>query len=212
MRFLPFPLPALGAALPDLAIGAVFLIAWVAPGTFARNIVPTLMLTMLLEFIIIHSSSFLGSVALGTGRLKRSARMVLFLCLFYTVFVAAFAAAFKTWWPLVSFWVLTGNRLLGLVLGQAPGGEARIFMQRSWAIGVLFYLLFVFVTTLLPIPALGVTGEFRRGIPGSGLWVSEPWRVVAFGFMYFTAVGVSELFNHRWLPASGLPKTSSVTG
>jgi len=203
MRFLPFA--AFGAALPDLAIGIVFLVGWIAPGTFPGNIVPTLMLTMLLEFIIIHSSALLGNVALARGGFRASWRTVLMLCLMYTLFVAGFAAGFKTWWPLASFWVLTMNRLLGLALGQPPEGQARIFMQRTWAVGVMFYLLFVFVTTLLPIPPLGIRGEFRDGIPGSGLWVSQPWRVVAFGFMYFTAVGISELFSHRWLPENGLP-------
>jgi len=37
-----------------------------------------------------------------------------------------------------------------------------------------------------------------EGLPSSGLWVSEPNRVVAAAFLYFTARGVSELVGHRW--------------
>ena len=206
MRLLPPSLAAVGASLPDLILGAVFLIAWVAPQSFDSPVIPALMLTMLLEFIIVHSSGFLGTTALAAGSWRRAIRLLVVLVGFYSLFVLGFALAFKTWWPLVSFWGLTVNRLLGLMMGQAPTGEARLFLQRSWAVTAIFYLVFAGLTVMLPIPALGVTGAFREGIPGSGLWVSEPHRVLAFGFLYFTAVGISELFSHRWLPASGLPK------
>ncbi len=51
------------------------------------------------------------------------------------------------------------------------------------------------------IAAATITSAVRADLdlPGSGIWISQPWRFFAFGFLYFTATGISELFGHRWL-------------
>ena len=41
-------------------------------------------------------------------------------------------------------------------------------------------------------------------LTGEGLWIDQPWRVVAFGFFYFLAVSLSELSDHRGF-AAGVP-------
>lgn len=66
---------------------------------------------------------------------------------------------------------------------------------------LMLTMLLAFFTTLVPMPALGITPEVVAGqhLPGSGLWVDQPQRVIAFGFLYFAAVGVSELYGHAWL-------------
>jgi hypothetical protein len=196
----PF-LPTILAAAPDLGLAAVFLFAWLAPVELPDGIVGGLTLVMLLEFIIVHSSGFMGGILLGEAPRQRKAMLVLGLSAFYTLFVGGFALAYKTWWPLASFWGLQANRMLGVLIGQSPGGEERIFLARTWVAGVLFYLGGVFLTTLLPVPPLGLTSDVvgGQGLPGGGLWVDEPHRVVAFGFLYFAATGISELHGHRWL-------------
>ena len=94
--------------------------------------------------------------------------------------------AFRAWWPFVAFWVLTFNRLSGLVLGQAPSGEEKQLIQRGWGASVLFYLLGAGVATLLPIPAWGITAEVAAAqeFTASGLWIDEPQRVIVFGVVY----------------------------
>jgi hypothetical protein len=194
-------LPALFAAAPDLGLAAVFLLVWIAPGMAPAGTLEWLMLVMLLEFIIVHSSAFMGTVMFGTGTRAQKLMRVLGLSAFYTLFVGGFALAFKTWWPLASFWGLQVNRMLGVLVGQPPRGGERAFMGRTWAAGALFYLGGVFATVLLPVPRLGLTREFVSGesLPGSGQWVDEPHRLVAFGFLYFAATAISELYGHRWI-------------
>jgi hypothetical protein len=199
---------SLVAALPDLALAGVFFTTWVAPDTLGQKMVAYLMLMMLLEFIIIHSSAVMGLVAFARERSRRRAGAIVGLGLFYSLFVAVFGLAFKTWWPFVAFWVLTANRLLGVLVGQAPEGEERALIQGGWAVTCVAYLVFVFATTLLPIPTLGITDAVvaRQDLPGSGLWVDEPHRVVAFGFFYFATVGWSELFIRAWFrPPTAAP-------
>jgi hypothetical protein len=31
-----------------------------------------------------------------------------------------------------------------------------------------------------------------------GLWVDEPYRMMAFGFFYFAVIGLAELFSYKW--------------
>ncbi len=164
------------------------------------------MLVMLLEFIIVHSSAFMGQALLAKG--SRAARLkgMFGFGVFYTLFVVGFALAFQTWWPIIAFWGLTANRLLSVFMGWVPKGKARDYLRRGWAAGALYYIVCIMLTTVLPVPRLGITRDVVRGLElsGEGLWIDEPHRVVIFGFLYFLVRGISELFEHRWLQ-SGLP-------
>ena len=118
-------LPAMLAAAPDIGLAAVFLIVWLAPEAAPAGTLTWLLLVMLLEFIIVHSSGFMG------------------------------------------------------------------------------------------VPRFGLTREFVAGesLPSSGLWVDEPHRMVAFGFLYFAATAISELHGHRWIhPAHMHPSVGGAKG
>jgi hypothetical protein len=183
------------AAIPDLVLGLLCLTTWVAPGLLGVHWVRDVVLLMLMEFIVIHSSAFMGTAAWnGFGnKLPRSIAIV-GLGLFYSLFVGAFAFIFKTWAPLLGFWGLTLNRLLGTVIFPIDGEN--IEMMKSWAACTFFYLIAVFATTLLPVPAFGITPDViaAADVPGdSGLWVTRPYTVVAAGFLYYTACGLREI-------------------
>jgi hypothetical protein len=92
---------------------------------------------------------------------------------------------------------------------QAPSGDERAFLQAGWAASAISYLLGVAVTVVLPVPRLGLTPAIVHALalPGSGLWISQPWRVVAFGALYYAAVGAFEWTGFRAL-RSGLPARS----
>ena len=200
-------LPAVIAALPDFGLAALFLATWIAPGTVGVHRIGTLLLVMLLEFFVVHSAGFMGAAAFGDGRRAQRLRWILGLGLLYTLFVGGFAAAFGTWWPLGAFWALVLNRLLGVLVGQVPSEDGRMLIMRGWAVSVMAYLGAVFATVLLPVPGFGIDASVRAAanLPGGGLWIEEPQRVIAAGFLYFAALGLSELADHRWLPASNLP-------
>lgn len=185
------------AALPDLAIAGAFLLTWIHPPALGVSAVQYFMLTMLLEFIIVHSSAFMGSVALSRDPAFPRRRYILGLGLFYSLFIGGFALGFKTWWPLWAFWGLTLNRMLGTLIGDAPEGQERQYVQAGWALSVMYYLGGVFATVLLPVPELGMTASVRGslGLPGSGLWVDEPHRVLAFGVVYFGLTAMGEILG-----------------
>lgn len=199
---LPQRLAAFLAAVPDFAIAGLALATWIDPARIGEKKVAWFLGLMLLEFIVVHSSAFLGSVALSDAPKADRVKKALALSAFYTVFAAAFALGMMQWWPLWAFWALSANRMLGILLGQAPTGRERELVMAGWAVGALCYLVGVFATVVLPLPELGVDRSMLGGIAedSGGLWVDEPHRVVAFAVLYFTLTGLYTLFSHRWTP------------
>ncbi|HEY6784664.1 MAG TPA: hypothetical protein VI159_06905 [Gemmatimonadales bacterium] len=191
-------------AAADFGFAAVFLITWIVPNTFGDHTLRFLMLVMMMEFVVVHSSAFMGNVMISRANRGAQATALAGFGVFYSLFAGAFALAFKTWWPITMFWGQTLNRLLGVLFGQVPDEDQKAFIQRSWIASVLLYLLGAFVTIVLPIPRLGITSSViaAQQIHSSGLWVEQPQRVLAFGVMYFLLTGWSDLKGHTW--ASGI--------
>jgi hypothetical protein len=65
---------------------------------------------------------------------------------------------------------------------------------------------------VLPVPRFGLTPDvvLAQHLPSGGLWIEQPQRAMAFGFLYFVLVGLSELFDHRWV-ASSVPASQGAT-
>jgi len=205
------PRAALMSAVPDLALGLVFLLTWVMPRALEPRLARSLLVVMVMEFIVIHSAAFMGLAVFAPGSRRSRALAIARFGGFYSLFAGGFALAFGSIWPLLNYWGLTLNRLLSVLFGQAPDGEEQLFIRKGWAATTLCYLGGAFLTTWFPLPRLGMTPDVVSSLelPSSGLWISQPWRPLAFGFIYFTAVGISELYGHRWIRARDLPPLQS---
>jgi hypothetical protein len=193
------------AAAPDLAIAAAALLTWWRPEILGVDLVRWFLMLMLVEFIVVHSTGFLGGIAYSDESAARRLRGTIYVSGFYTLFLAGIALGLKSWWPIIAFWSLTFNRLLGTMIGQVDRGREREFIQRGWAASVAFYLLAIFPTVILPLPRLGITRSVRDGLelPGEGLWITDPHRVVAFAMVYFALMASSELSGHGWVKQKG---------
>lgn len=179
------------AALPDAVVSVSFLVVWLSPFAFGERTVRNAMLTMLVEFLVMHASGFLGPFVLD-GALATSKRLAAIagFGLFYAIFVAAFVLAFDETWPIWVFaWLLLGKFAGAFSRHRARGPEAAR-MTKFWALSAAFYVGFVFLTTLVWMPRLGMTAALQPqfNLDGGGLWVDEPHRVVAFGCFYFAAM------------------------
>jgi hypothetical protein len=117
------------------------------------------------------------------------------LGLVYSTILLGFALALEAWWPLWAFWGLTLNRLTNALLAGKAAKEARTRVANDWATSVAWYLLWVIATSLLWVPALGITPGVvaAAGLPGEGLWVAQPQRVVVAGAGYFLCQAWVEL-------------------
>jgi len=180
-------LPRLIAALPDAITAGVYLTAWVEPSIPGPATIKNLMLTMLIEFIVIHSSGFYaGIAAVDLGRAKRLA-LLSGLSAFYLLFIVVFAYAFDSTWPIFAFAWLFLCRFFHLWIRPAQSEQETLGSMGLWAASVATYVLGAIATVALPLPALGVTPDFvaTLHLPGSGEWIERPYTVLAFGTLYF---------------------------
>jgi hypothetical protein len=181
-------LPRLFAAAPDTITAGIFLTAWIAPTLPGPEAVKNLMLTMLIEFIVVHSSAFYAGISAtdSIGRVKRML-MLLGFAAFYMTFVVAFALAFDSTWPIFAFGWLLLSRFAHLWMHPAQGSRETERMMIMWAASCAAYVIGALVTVALPLPALGVTPDFIASmhLSGSGEWIERPQTVLAFGFLYF---------------------------
>ena len=185
------------AALPDALTSMLFLIGWIAPGFLGPGRVKDLMLTMLIEFVVMHSSGFYAAIA-SMSDVSRSKRLLAITALsaFYLVFVLGFSFGFHSTWPIWAFGWLFVSRFLHLWTTKSEPSENMQRMMTSWVISGMAYLGGVFATIFLPLPALGLTPTAIAAleIPQnmSGLWIEKPWTVIAFGALYFAILAWSK--------------------
>jgi hypothetical protein len=227
MSFGPFAMPdprswtaRLASALPDLALSAGCAVTWARPDLVAPWVPRWILLTMLLEFIVVHSSGFMGVFAFGRQSKREVILATLGLGALYSLFAAGFSLGFHTWWPFTSFWLLTLNRLTGSLLYRDPDddGSAQGMFMAGWALSSLCYLLGVTYTSAADLPRLGFDARVVASLhlEGGGLWVDEPWRVVAFGAVYFGVIGLLELLVFPLLArrrrASSAARRGPMTG
>ena len=192
-------------ALPDFGLGLTFIAAWIAPGMFGNEMVSNLLLVMMMEFVILHSSAFMGVVLLSGMKPRKKSISLVGIGLLYSSFVVAFSYVFGSWWPVIAFWGMIFNRLQGVLMKKPGPVNEKIILAKSWVVGMICYLGFVMVTSIVPLPAFGVTSNMITGVIGNagGSWVEEPQTVLAFGFLYFCTTAYSELYNHAWLRIPG---------
>lgn len=176
-------------ALPDSVTAAFFLMIWIAPLGFGDYGVRNAMLIMLVEFFLVHASGMFGAVVFKDHvPLCRRMLDVLPFGLPYALFIGSCAYFFEAWWPFLAFgWLLIGKIALVLDPGSTDA-ERRQQMQARWATTGMVYVIGVMVTSIMPLPRLGITPDLlpRLDLPGSGLWVEKPHTVIAFGVFYFS--------------------------
>ncbi len=177
-------------------IAAMFFITWFYPNTFGPLTVHHLTFVMLMEFIVVHASGFFGALAARDESRASRAGMFAALTALYTLFAAAFAAMYGGWWPLWAFWGLIMSRFPTVVL-RPPDRDGQAALMMNWAAMTVLYLFGAFGTSALPVPPFGVTAAViaAQHFKDKGLWPEEPYRVMAFGSIYFTGLTLVAVLN-----------------
>jgi hypothetical protein len=181
-------LPRLFVAMPDAITAAVFLIAWIAPNLVGPDRVSNLTLTMVMEFIVMHSSAFYAGLAASNdmSRAKRAA-ILTGLSAVYLIFIVGFSLILHSFWPMFAFAWLFGSRFMHIWTHPAQSGGETTRMIQLWVVSALSYIFGAIATVLLPLPAFGITPAFivSMHLNGGGEWVERPYTVLAFGMFYF---------------------------
>jgi hypothetical protein len=185
---MPGAVPRCFAALPDAMTAAVFLVAWIAPAVVGPDYVNRLMLTMLMEFVVMHSSGFYAGIAAADG-IARGRRLAMLsgLSAIYLLFIVGFALAFHSGWPIFAFAWLFGSRFLHIWTQPSQGARETAWMFKLWVLSGVTYVLGAWLTAIIPLPRFGMTPQFVASLhlSGSGVWIDRPYCVLAFGMLYF---------------------------
>ena len=189
---LRLPYPNIISSVPDFLLGIAFLVTWIEPAAIGEDMVPYLFQVMMVEFIIIHSAGFMGTVIYGNEPRAKKVKVLLGLSLFYFIFILGLSFGFRSWWPVIAFGGLMFNRMISVFTGQAEQGKEDEFIKNMWAINVFCYLVSIFTAILLPLPELGVSPDQLSHLNMSGDFIDEPHKMMAWGFLYFTAIGYFE--------------------
>jgi len=180
----------------DLGVAGLFLITWIAPYTFDERMVHHLTFVMLLEFLVVHSTGFLGAIA--ARDVSRGKRVLQFggLMLLYSLFAAAFSVSYGGPWPFIAFMGLLLSKFPGVVFHpEDDAGMNRV--MANWAAMAALYLGTTFFTLVFPIPPLGITPDViaKQEFDVGGEWPDQPFRVMAMGVLYFSGLAVVSLIN-----------------
>jgi len=184
---------------PDLIMGLAFLVTWIEPKALGENMQIYFLMIMFLEFITIHSAAFMGwAIIAGTSKFIKILRAI-GLGMFYSLFVWTFALPNNEMWALSAFWLLVLNRIMAVLFGDENTATHQAMLMANWGMSVFCYVLSIFVTVFLPIPAFGWTSEYIQHLTtsGAGLWFEDPQSMLAAGFLYFFVVGVFELYSPK---------------
>jgi len=190
------------AAVPDGITALMFATVWFFPFVFGALSVKTAMLTMLVEFFLIHATGFFTAIAnQPKSERKLRVRGILGLSTFYVLMIGVFSLAFGEWWPLLAFaWLVVGK--LAWIRRSDAGDDAMMWKMAAWAGSVAAYLFAVAITAMLPLPRFGMSADkvplFGFGEEMSGSWVEEPHTVVAMGVLYFSLLCAAKLLAARW--------------
>ena len=193
------------AAAPDLATALVFLWCWLSPTAWRQTLASDLGLIMLMEFFALHSAMFFGGAA-SAQRESASVRFVTVIVVtaFYLPVAGAFSYFHGGWWPFLAFAWLLSSRAILLLAGRGSGDFESKRQRFYWGAAVGHYIVFAFVAFMLPLPQLG----FRNatGVFWDLWWAVKPHEVIAWGFLYFTAMAVTKLVEKReWIESNGEP-------
>ena len=176
--------------LPDVLSVSFFLVVWSDPLALGPGAVKTAMLTMLLEFFLVHATGFFAFLS-NTAEFGKWRRIgaIAGLSSFYLLMVGAYALSYGQWWPLLAFGWLAAGKVAWVWMNPRGDEDAIGRQMAAWAGSVVLFLGGVVLTSVQDVPRWGMTADvqplFGLDMASEGLWESQPHRVVAFGALYF---------------------------
>ncbi len=184
-------------SIPCFVLAAIMLMTWMDPmsiddGSWVRFGVGI----MVLEFVLIHSGALMASMRDESKGKTTWEKIKLFGVAFgfYGVFAGAMALAFKSWTLFITYSLVMFTRWQGLVTHPSNAKQEASFRS---GVSILYYLLAVLLSVVVPWPELGVSHAIVSDVypdRGTGHWEKNPETALAAGVVYFTLIGLTELY------------------
>jgi hypothetical protein len=186
------------AAFPHFVIAAILFSFWCAPAFFPRDAISTLVVVVIVDVFLAILSLPMASFVFASGPKRTRALYILGTGVVVSIPVLVIGAS---WLWLGGIWIATANRLSGLLRVDDPTEEDLYAFYKGCSAALVLFFLCCVVAAYLPMPrfgfALSVPPATRLGF--DRLFV-DPVSTTALGCLYYTAMGISELFENRWAP------------
>jgi hypothetical protein len=144
----------LASAIPDIGTASLFAWCWTNPVAWRPELASVLGQLMLMEFLVVHSSPFVGGLMASDARPARKLAGGLFLTAVYMFFAAGFTLSQGSWWPFAGFFWLLLSRGATALASRHAGLAAGRRMLFYWFGGFALYLLSGLAVRELPLPAM----------------------------------------------------------
>lgn len=177
-------------ALPEFALAALFLLTWFQPTLLHPHMVTALVLLILMEFVILHSSIILG-VLLGSAKDPLIRKAGITVGAIYVAFAVVVALASRQFWIIPAFALLTMNRLAPLLNEEALESGPLTRLLLPWLGATLIYMGLSMAVHGLPMPQFGITDTtaVADAVGGTGTFFEAPQAAIAMGFFYYLFSG-----------------------
>ncbi|WP_158608576.1 hypothetical protein [Stagnimonas aquatica] len=198
--------------LPDLATAATCLLCWWQPRLLGTDWIKPMLLTVLVEFLVIHSGVFMA--VFGNAPKTRLFRSLAHLGLagFYGLFVWLIARDYEAPWLYALFGWLFFSKLLVCWSAQPLHHPSLREQLIDWPMAVASYLLSLVLGGLLFEAQRGGL-DYRlireAGLSGKPMFEQAPWTLLASGALYFTAMGLYRMRLWRWRRPGPQPAASN---
>lgn len=185
--------PGILAALPCALAALTFLVTWIRPQALGGRMVRDLTCLMMMEFVMMHANAMLSAMPMLAATRGGKLRIVIALAVPYSLFAVGLPLAWGAPWLVAQFVILLGGKLWAV--RQLPDDEQQRTRMLTWGATILAYMLFVLLAAVFPFPRFGIEAEWVR--PPGGDRFPNPHRIVAAGFLYWSALATALYYLHR---------------
>ena len=197
---------AIRPALPDFLIALAFLFVWVCPNLLQNTcswprgpgLVGFFVFLMFFEFVFVAAFGPVAGLAYSRQPLPGKLIGMSIVGLFFAPFLVVLSRAAASAWPVVQVVLLGYNKwLCGKQTDNYTAGLYYIIFR--WAAMATLYLAVLFLVAFIPIPKFGVEASMMHasGLRMSGVIARQPQMLLAAGVIYFSCLGIYELFFDR---------------
>ncbi len=175
------------ASAIDLFTAGMFLLCWVWPIPWRKTLPAELGFIIGVEFLVIHGGFFIANATMV-------AAVVLTLAYSALAWAAFSMGVASPWLAFGAFGWLLLDRITSVLAGPEGQMERQRRQNYFWSCSMAFYIGGAFIALFVWIPPLGLGWYPTRRLPG---WSMEVESVMAWGFLYFTALGLTKLFERK---------------
>lgn len=190
--------------LPLLGLSGAYLATWINPSCLGQDTAGELAILIGVEFVLVHGYGFMAKAAL-----EGAVKVLIGMSLFYSLFLIGYCLIAKALWPVLPLVWMTLGKMTD-TFNRKPGSQGsdaliRATIDTRWGCAIGAYILFAFLTVIIPLPELGLKNgdynrEFFRELGGE--WGRNPEKPLAFGFLYFGTLGILELLGRMHTTAA----------